>query len=83
MDIVCTLAYPSGINGWDKAGFGLDGTIHHCLVLLAVYDTAGWKHTAMAKGVPLEAEPGHECYLKAAGCLFMGLTDQLGIYRQG
>lgn len=37
----------------------------------------------MAKGVPLEAEPGHECYLKGAGCLFMGLTDQLGIYRQG
>lgn len=61
MDIICTLADPSGINGWGKAGLGLDGAIDHRLGLLRIAKLRGVGRTAMARGVPLEAEPGHEC----------------------
>lgn len=60
MDVISTLADPSGINGWGKAGLGLDGAIDHRLGLLGRAKSQGVGHTAMARGVPLEAEPGHE-----------------------
>lgn len=41
VDIICTLANGSGINGWGKAGFGLDGDIHHLLVTSGTYDDMG------------------------------------------
>ena len=36
VDIIRTLADPSGINGWGKTGLGLDGAIHHRLKLSGV-----------------------------------------------
>lgn len=67
MDIISTLADPSGIDGWVKAGFGLHATIDHRLGLLGIVRFRDAGHTAMAKGVPLEAEPGHECQSKNVG----------------
>lgn len=60
VDVICALANPSGINGWGKVGFGLDGAIDHCLGLLECMGLCQIGHTAMARGVPLEAEPGHD-----------------------
>lgn len=34
MDIIRTLADPSGVNGWNKARLGLDGAIDHRLGML-------------------------------------------------
>ena len=61
MDVICTLTDPCGINGWGKAGFGLDGAVHHRLYLSALQENVGVERTAIAKGVPLDAEPGDEC----------------------
>lgn len=36
MNIICTLANPSGINCWGKAELGLDGAIDHRLELLGM-----------------------------------------------
>lgn len=58
MDIVCTLANPRGVNGWGKARLGLDRAIDHRLGLLGKVKTREVGSTAMARGVPLEAEPG-------------------------
>ena len=41
VDIVCTLADPSGINGWSKTGLGLDRPIDHCLGLLEITNSKG------------------------------------------
>ncbi len=67
MDIISTLADPSGIDGWVKAGFGLHAAIDHGLGLLGIAGFRVVGHTAMAKGVPLEAEPDHECQSKNMG----------------
>ena len=67
MDIISTLADPNGIDGWVKAGLGLDAATDHRLGLLGIAELRDAGHTAMAKGVPLEAEPGHECQWKDVG----------------
>lgn len=67
MDIICTLAYPRGINGWGKAGLGFDGAIDHCLGLSVRTRIGEVGRTAMAKGVPLEAEPGHVFLVEGRG----------------
>ena len=61
MYVICTLTDPCGINGWGKAGFGLDGAVHHGLYLSALQENLGGDRTAIAKGVPLDAEPEHGC----------------------
>ena len=58
VDIICTLANPLGVNGWGKARLGLDRATDHCLGLLGKEKIREVGGTAMAKGVPLEAEPG-------------------------
>lgn len=65
MDIICTLADPRGIDGWAKAGLGLDAAIDHRLGLSGLVRIEELGLTAMANGVPLEAEPGHAIQLKA------------------
>ena len=67
MDIIRTLADPSGINGWVEAALGLHTAIDHRLELLEIAEFGRVGHTAMAKGVPLEAEPGHETSIEECG----------------
>ena len=76
MDIICTLADPGSINGWGKAGLGLDGAIDHRLGLLEKAQIGGRGRTAMARGVPLEAEPGYTCYLKGVCSTGISQTDR-------
>ena len=82
MDIIRTLADPGGIDGWGKAGLGLDGAIDHRLGLLAKPENGGWRRTAMANGVPLEAEPRHACQLKGWVNSTKNLTHRLERCRQ-
>lgn len=61
MDVIRTLANPSRVNGWAKARLGLDGAIDQRLGLLGAVKLKEAGRTAMARGVPLEAEPGYQC----------------------
>lgn len=61
MNVIRTLANPSRVNCWGKARLGLDGAIDHRLGLLGIAKFKVVGRTAMARGVPLEAEPEHEC----------------------
>ena len=67
MDVICTLTDPRGINGWGEAGFGLDGAVRHRLEPSASKENVEGGRTTIFKGVPLDAEPGHECYLYDVG----------------
>ncbi len=61
MNIICTLANPGCVDCWGKARLGLDGAIDHRLGLLGIATFKVVGRTAIARGVPLEAEPEHEC----------------------